>query len=183
MCPFGQTMGLMGQLITFGASSFVDFLRAYFVDYLLNTFTRLYFDFAFNFVIENIEDARNKVKNVVSNVSDIKSFGNSLKSGSSKDKTGTQDVQKPNDVDENDEEQEQEQLIFEEYEPSSILDPDLLDTSYYTFENIQPTPKEISEVSIELPPEQEVEPILEAYSNYANDGFINLYSTVLIGII
>ncbi|CAG9311278.1 unnamed protein product [Blepharisma stoltei] len=178
--PFAQSLGIMGQIITFGAENFVAFLQAYFVDCICNIFTRVYFDFVFEFVQDHIEDAQKKVKYVVSNVSDLKSLGTSQKSASSKEKT---DIQHGSEIKEEAEEydEELEQQVFEEYEPSSLTGS--LGTSYYTYENIMPTPKEVSELPIELPPEQEVEPILEAYQNYANDSFINLYNMVFITII
>ena len=45
LSPYTQAVGVTGGLVTFGASTFIDFLQAYFVEMMLMITGRLYIDF------------------------------------------------------------------------------------------------------------------------------------------
>ena len=167
--PFAQSIGIIQGLVTFGAGDFVEFVLAYFVEYLMMIMSRLYLDFVVNWITESIENAGKNVKKVVSSVSEVKKLMKSFK-------REKKPKEKPFEVEEEIEESS-EHLVYEEYEGSAS------DSESVTIEKIEPTPPQESNTSLELPPEQEVEPLLEAYQNYANDLIVILYSPIFIGII
>lgn len=167
--PINQAVGMVTGVATFGASDFVNFLSGYFVG-LMNLFVmRLYLDFINDWVIGMLENCFAKAETMIEGITDV----NSYRMLFTKIRTMQSIVPDFEDTDNYVEQEEKEIVEYYDSDLESVEE----ENSYYTFEDVIPTPV-VSVQEGDPLDEQEIETLLGHIIGYSGDLLGYLYNPI-----
>lgn len=158
--PINQAVGMVTGVATFGASDFVNFLVGYFVGLMNLLVMRLYLDFFNDWVIGLLESFADKVENLSSSITDVNSYRSFFSKSENLNRIDSFGDEVPI-IKEPD-----ERNVLEYYD--SDQDEVEEENSYYTYEDVLPSPIPSVEESEQLG-EQEIEALLGSYIGYSGD--------------
>lgn len=164
--PLMAFIAVVQGLCTFGASDFVDFLQANFVDFAIMLHNRMFNEDVKGWVTDNVKAISKKVKHIVEEGGIHKNH-----SAVRLDELLTQDTGRVAPI------AHMASDPIEDESFSSIEESD--SASFYTYEEVRESPPP-SEHAPELLLEQDVEPLLDNLGDYTADAIGMVYSVVII---
>ena len=168
-----QSTGIVTGIATFGASDFVVFLIGYFVGLMILLSVRLYVDHVKDFLFDLTDEWIDKYYGFMDSLSDAETY----KSLFSRRVTNINSVEDYDDEEDFVLESPQEEQVLESYDSDHEEVEE--ENSYYTYEDILPSPVGAEEPSEELG-EQEIEELLGVIVGYSGDLLGYFFNTVLI---
>ena len=193
LTPFLLSIQITFGLVTFGTSDFLDYVQAYYIDFVICVANRLYTPYVIDWAVDTIKVSFEKLSPFVHTFTNLKSFTRSLRSRSinsmaksdlnptefalTSDNPLLKSDPEPINMNLQPEEESIEQVL-ESYELSEVEET----SSYYTIQNLPPTPPPEIPVT-EVIHEQDIEKLLETYNGYTIELFSLLYGPFFIGIL
>jgi hypothetical protein len=193
LTPFLLSIEITFGLVTFGTSNYLDYVQAYYIDFVIRVANRLYTPYVIDWTVDTIKQTFEKLSPFLRTFTNLKSFTRSLRSrsvgsivnsdlnptefGLTSDNPLLKSDPEPIAINVQPEVESIEQVL-ESYELSEVEET----SSYYTIQNLPPTPPPEMPIT-EVIHEQDLENLLETYNGYTVELFSLLYGPFFIGIL